>query len=45
MTAQMAASQGVTEALKAENQMRWVGLMNNIRHSAEERILQDLIYA
>ena len=44
-TAQMAAAQGVTEQLKASDQMRWVGLMNNIRHSAEETILNDLIYA
>lgn len=44
ITAQMAAAQGVTEKLKAENQMQWVGLMNNIRHSAEESVLNDLIY-
>jgi len=42
--AQMAAAQGVTEELKASDQMKWVGLMNNIRHSAEETILNDLIY-
>ena len=45
LTAQMVAAQGVTEQMKAENQMQWVGLMNNIRHSAEETILNDLIYA
>ncbi|NLO48306.1 MAG: TnpV protein [Clostridiales bacterium] len=44
ITAQMAAAQGATENLKAENQMQWVGLMNNIRHSAEESVLSDLIY-
>ena len=44
LTAQMAAAQGVTEKLKAESQMQWVGLMNNIRHSAEESVLSDLIY-
>jgi len=44
ITAQMAAAQGVTEKLKAENQMQWVGLMNNIRHSAEGSVLNDLIY-
>ena len=44
LTAQMVAAQGVTEKLKAENQMQWVGLMNNIRHSAEELVLSDLIY-
>ena len=45
LTRQMAASQGVTEQMKAQDQMKWVGLMNNIRHSAEETILADLIYA
>ena len=45
LTAQMAAAQGVTEGLKASDQMKWVGLMNNIRHSAEETVLQELIYA
>jgi hypothetical protein len=45
MIPQMAAAQGVTEKLKAENQMQWVGMMNNIRSAAEETILQDLIYA
>ena len=45
MTRQMAAAQGVTEQLKASDQMKWVGMMNNIRQSAEELILQDLIYA
>jgi hypothetical protein len=44
MTAEMAAAQGVTEQMKASDQMKWVGLMNNIRHSAEETILNDLIY-
>ncbi|MDR0294493.1 MAG: TnpV protein [Oscillospiraceae bacterium] len=45
MIAQMAAARGVTEQMKADNQMMWVGRMNNIRHSAEEMILHDLIYA
>jgi hypothetical protein len=45
LTAQMAAAQGVDEKMKASDQMKWVGLMNNIRHSAEETILNDLIYA
>jgi hypothetical protein len=40
----MAQAQGVTEELKAQNQMEWVGRMNNIRHSAEEAILNELIY-
>ena len=42
---QMAAAEGVTERLKAEDQMKWVQMMNSIRHSAEEVILNDLIYA
>jgi len=45
MTAQMAAAQGVTEELKARDQMTWVGKMNNIRHSAEEAIRAELIYS
>jgi hypothetical protein len=44
LTQQMAAAQGVTEELKARDQMKWVGLMNSIRQSAEELILNDLIY-
>ena len=44
LTTQMAQSEGVTEELKARDQMKWVGLMNNIRHSAEEMILSELIY-
>jgi len=42
---QMAERQGVTEQLKAADQMKWVGMMNNIRQSAEESILNELIYA
>ena len=45
LTEQMKALNGVTEQLKAEDQMRWVQMMNYIRHSAEEVILNDLIYA
>ena len=40
---QMAQAQGITEQLKAENQMAWVGAMNNIRSAAEEVILRDII--
>ncbi len=35
----------VTEALKASDPMKWVGLMNSIRQTAEETILNELIYA
>ena len=41
---QMAAQQGVTEQLKEQDQMTWVGAMNNIRNAAEEIILRELIY-
>lgn len=41
---QMKERQGVTEQLKAENQMEWVGMMNNIRHSAEEVVLKEIVY-
>ena len=41
---QMAAAQGVTEQLKAENQMLWVGKMNNIRDCASEIVRKELIY-
>ncbi len=44
LTEQMAKAEGVTEELKAKDQMRWVGLMNNFKHSAEEQVLSDLIY-
>ena len=45
LTEQLKVLNGVTEQMKAEDQMKWVGLMNSIRHSAEEVILNDLIYA
>lgn len=40
----MKAAEGVTEALKAENQMEWVGKMNNIRNRAEEIVLDEFVY-
>ena len=42
---QMAECEGVTEQLKADNQMQWVGLMNNIRQTATEIVNAELIYA
>ena len=42
---QLAEKEGVTEALKAENQMLWVQKMNNIRNAAMEVVSNDLIYA
>ena len=41
---QMTEKQGVTEELKLWNQMKWVGLMNNIKASAEEIVLKNLVY-
>ena len=41
---QMAEREGMTEQLKAENQMEWVGRMNNIRIRAIEFINQELIF-
>ena len=41
---QMKAAEGVTEELKARNQLEWVGRMNNIRNRAEEIINNELIY-
>ncbi len=42
---QLAEKEGVTEQLKAKNQMEWVGRMNNIRARATEIVNTDLIYA
>lgn len=41
---QIAEREGVTEQLKAENQMAWVGRMNNIRSRAAEIVNNNLIY-
>ena len=39
----MAVKQGITEELKAKDQMAWVGAMNTIRHSAEEIVLREFV--
>lgn len=41
---QMKEKQGVTEELKAENQMMWVGKMNNIIACAEEVVVREVVY-
>lgn len=41
---QMATAEGVTEQLKAIDQMAWVGKMNNIRNRADEIVNNDLIF-
>ncbi|MBO4420123.1 MAG: TnpV protein, partial [Oscillospiraceae bacterium] len=44
LTSQMAQREGVTEALKAANQMEWVRRMNSIRSRAEDIVRANLIY-
>lgn len=44
LVAQTAASEGINEQLKAQDQMAWVRAMNNIRNRAEEIALKELIY-
>lgn len=41
---QMAKQEGVTEQLKAQNQMLWVKRMNNIRERAEEIVREEIVY-
>ena len=43
LTEQMAQAQGITEQLKAKDQMAWVGAMNNIRSAAEDVVLCDIV--
>ena len=42
---QMAAKAGLTEQMKAEDMMKWVGLMNNFRNSAQEIVKEQIIFA
>ena len=44
MIPQMAKAQSVTEAMKARDQLGWVSRMNEIKHSAEENILAEIIF-
>lgn len=41
---QMKTGAGITEELKAGDQMKWVGLMNNVRSAAEGIVLKELVY-
>ena len=41
---QMKVGAGITEELKATDQMKWVGLMNNVKSAAEEIVLKELIF-
>ena len=44
LTEQMMKSEGITEELKEQNQMEWVGRMNNIKERATEIVCKELIY-
>ena len=44
LTEQMKAGAGITEELKAKEQMKWAGLMNNVRSAVEEIVLNELVY-
>ena len=44
MMPELAKAAGATEALKASDPMKWVGLMNNCKAQAEETILEELIF-
>lgn len=44
LTTQMAQAEGVTEALKAHDQLAWIGAMNSIKSCAEGIVLHDLVY-
>lgn len=41
---QMAQAQGITEQLKAADQMAWVGAMNNIHNAAGEVVMQEVVF-
>ena len=41
----MAKTEGITEVMKAKDPQRWTGLMNNLRHSAEEIVLPEVIFS
>ena len=42
---QMGVKEGITEQLKAQDQMAWVGAMNNVRNAAEEIVNAEVIFA
>ena len=44
MIEQYAAAEGITEQLKADDQLAWVGRMNSIRERVEEVVLRELMY-
>ena len=44
MLNRMAEAEGITEGLKATDQMAWIGRMNGIRQQAEEVVLEEIVY-
>ena len=44
LVCQMMEKQGITEELKARDQMEWVRAVNNVRNAAEEIVLKELVY-
>ena len=44
LVSQMMDKQGITDELKARDQMAWVGAVNDIRNAAEEIVLKELVY-
>ena len=45
MMKQLAEKEGITEQLKAQDQLAWVGAMNNIRNAAEEIVNAEVVFA
>lgn len=45
MVRRMAEAKGISESLKARDQLAWVGRMNNIRQRVEEVVLEEIVYA
>ena len=45
LTRQLAADEGVTESLKARDQLEWLRRMNSIRNRAEEIVISEIIYS
>ena len=41
---QMKAGAGITEELKKTDQMKWIGLMNNVKNAAEEIVVKELVF-
>ncbi|MFI3214555.1 MAG: TnpV protein [Eubacteriales bacterium] len=44
MVKQMAKAHGLTEQMKSEQQLYWVGMMNNFHNAAEEVVLKEVVY-